>query len=479
LLRQWLIEGAALAAGATAGGLLLAAGLMPAIRQLVPPSVPRADEIALDQALVWFAATVVAVVTALAALAPAWRASRVDVIAGLKRSATAVSADRSTTLWRRLLVGLQAGLAAALLAVAGLLLASFWRLTHVPLGFSADGVLAVELRVLDRQRYRHDDQLRRLQADLIDRVSAVPGVSAVAIASAVPFRGVDWTYNVDRLDGAGGSVSANARQVDAAYFAVMGISLRRGRLLQASDIAGAPSVAVVSEAFARDLFGDEDPIGREIGVIEPHRSRIVGVVGDVRYASLDSEPRRAVYLSRAQHPSELMCLLVRGFGVVPVSAVRRAVQEADPALPAMHAATIDEIASRTLSSRRFYTMTTALFAGLAVVLTLGGLVVIVARAVVERRKELAICAALGATGRRLQGKVVRGASLPVAVGLAFGLAAAYVSAPVLGTLLFEIDPRSAAVFAITAASIAGASATAAWIASRRATATAPSILLRE
>jgi predicted permease len=480
LLRQLVVEGAALAALGTAGGVMLAVVMLPALRSLVPAAVPRGDEVGLDASILWFAAGAAAVVTILAGLAPAWCGSRFDVAGGLKRDAASISADRSTTLWRRGLVALQAGLASALLVAAALLLVSFWRLVHVPLGFDAENVLTVEMRVLDRLRFRSNDQLRQLQREIVARVAAVPGVRAVAATTAVPFRGVDWTINAGILEDGDRSVSANLRQVDPEYFSIMQIPVRRGRLLNAGDAAGGPSVVVVSESFARAAFGDANPIGRELDVIEPYRTRIVGVVGEVRYASLARDPRPAVYVSRAQHPSDLMCLLVQtaGGGGEIGPAIRRAIRDVDPTLPAMHPATLGAITRDSLADRRFYTVATAIFAGLALVLTVVGLIVIVARTIVERRKELAIRTALGASAIRLQAGVVWQGVLPVAAGLVAGLAAAFAGATTLRAFLFDTPPHSAGVYAIVGGGLLLSAGAAGWLVARTTTTASPATVLR-
>jgi predicted permease len=452
---------------------------MPALRSLVPPTVPRGDELGIDASVFGFAAGAVAVVTMLAALAPAWRGSRLDPAAGLKRSAAATTADRSLAVWRRGLVAMQAGLASALLVTAALLLLSFSRLSSVPLGFDAADVLTVEMRLLDPQ-YRDDERKRTLQEDVLARVAAVPGVRAAAIASAVPFRGVDWMYNIDVPGGLDPSVGANGRHVDPAYFSIMQIALRRGRLIDPTDTAGAPSVAVVSESFARAAFGAADPIGRQIEIVERQRTTIVGVVADVRYASLARDPLPAFYVPRAQLPSELMCLLVHGSGggADLGRAVRQAIHAVDPALPAMKLATLGDIVRDSLAERRFYTVATAMFAGLALLLTVAGLAVIVVRTIVDRRKELAIRAALGAAPARLCGHVVWQGMVPVAAGLTIGLAAAFASASALASFLFGVAPREIGVYLATGGLLLLAAGVAGWIAARGISAISPSAVLR-
>ena len=467
LLRQLLTEGLVISSVGTTVGLGLAIVMMPALRTLVPPTVPRGDEIGIDAATFVFAAAAVAFVTLLAAFVPAWRGASLGISESLKRSSGSVSADRVTSRWRRALIATQAAIATALLVTCGLLLFSFWRLVNVPLGFEAGDLLAVEMRVIGPDAV-DAARLRALHDDIVARVRAVPGVAAVAATTAVPFRGVDWRVNVD-VENREGTVGANQRHVDPEYFSLLGMRLVRGRLFTREDGVGAPAVAVVSDAFAREAFGGADPIGKTIGL--KTRTTIVGVVDDVRYAALQPVPAlaKAIYLPRAQRPSELICLLVQPApGARDLeAAIRRAVRDAAPTLPAMGFTTVESTIDATLADRRFYTATVTTFAALALVQTVAGLVLVVVRALVERRKEMAIREALGATSGRLRARVMGEGLLPVATGVLAGLALSWVGARWLGPFVFEIDPRSGGVYAVVGGLLLVMTTAAGWSAARR------------
>jgi putative ABC transport system permease protein len=482
LVRQLLTEGVVLSTAGALAGTLAAAAIAPAVRRLVPAAVPRADEIAVNGSMLLFGIAAAGLTTILAALAPAWRGAGVDVAAALK----AASGDRVTARWRQALVGVQVAVATVLLVAAALLITSFRRLGQVPLGFDGSQVLTVEMRMLD-QRYQgtwlsdtafvQSGALTAFRKDLVQRVAAVPGVLDAGLTSAVPFRGTDFRPVLHAV-GQTRTVAGNGRFVDAGFFRVMRIPLLRGRLFSANDTAASPRVALVSESYAREMFGTEDAVGRQIDHDGP--TGVVGVVGDVRYVALDRDPQPAVYFPAAQGPSLVVCLVARTApdGGDVGSAIRRVVHDLDPALPAMQMTTIDRIVDDSIANRRFYTTATGAFAGLALALTIAGLVVIVARSVVERRRELAIRSALGATAARMVRLVMGRALLPVAAGAAAGLAGAYAGSSLLDRFLFEIGPREPAIYAAAASLIVFVAAMAALAPARRAAAIAPAQVLR-
>jgi ABC-type antimicrobial peptide transport system permease subunit len=278
--------------------------------------------------------------------------------------------------------------------------------------------------------------------------------------------------------GGGRRVVANGRMIDASFFSIMKVPLRRGRLFTSEDTSVSPRVAVVSESFARQMFGGDDPLGRRFdydGAVE-----VVGIVGDLRYVSRDQEPRPAFHLARTQQPSELMCLVLRAApGVTNMgAALRAAIREVDPTLPPMNLTTIDRIINESVADRRFYTTTTASFAILALLLTATALVVVIARAAVERRRELAIRAAVGAPVHHLTVLVATQATLPVLFGVAAGLVAAWFGAAILQQFLFQIQPREPLVYGIAAGIILAIAILSSILPVRRASTLPPAVILR-
>ncbi|HET9372443.1 MAG TPA: ADOP family duplicated permease [Vicinamibacterales bacterium] len=484
LARQLVTEGLVLAAAGTIAGCTLASLLLPIFRSLVPATVPRADEMQVDVWMLAFAAGAAIVVTVLSTLAPAWQTSRVDLVTAIKRASGPASSARATLRWRGVLVAVQGALAACLLTGAALLLASFWRLSGVALGYDADDVVTVEMRLLDA-KYSIPGAIGLFERDIVSRLRAIPGVEDVGMGTAVPFRGVDFSGSYDPPgcehrppDPAPPdcrSVGGHNRHVDNGFFRVMRIGLVRGRLFDASDAPTSPRVAVVSQSFARAMFGDVDPIGRSF-----EGYQVVGVVADVRFQSLQSEAAPAVYFPRSQQPSALIAVVIRASPGTAITAasVHAAIRAVDPAVPAMDITTIGQIRSASIADRRFYTTTTVAFAALALLLTAAGLVIVVARSVVERRREIAIRTALGARGGQLVTLLVRQGLTPVVAGVAVGLGAAWIGARWLQQFLFEVDRHAAFAYALPAAVVLVVGAIACLWPARRITELAPAAVLR-
>ena len=488
LVRQLLIEGLTLSIAGTIAGCILAAILLPAFRSVVPAIVPRADEMGVDVWMIVFAAVAATVVTVLAAIVPAFHGARQDYMTTIRQASTTASASRSAVVLRRGLITLQAAVATALVAGAALLLLSFWRIGRVDLGFDAEGLWAVEMRMFD-QRFRVPGTMARFQDALVDRARAIPGVTGAALTTAVPFRGVDFLRTYDRpgCETPSGttrppgcperSVGAHERSVDGEFFSLMRMPLLAGRLFDSRDTETSPPVAVVSDSFARALFGAASPIGQ---FLDRGKTEIIGIVGDVRYLSYGEQARPAVYSARSQDPSELVCLVVSAApGIRDMArALRTAVRDVDPTVPAMNITTIDQILAESVADRRFYTATTTVFAGLALLLTATGLIVVIARSVVERRKEMAIRSVLGARPGSLVALAARQGLAPVAVGTAAGLALAWFAARLIEPFLFELTIHDPRVYAGAGMLTVLVGAVASLLPARRLTSQSPAVVLR-
>lgn len=473
LVRQLFTEGLLLAVIGAILGSAVAALVTPVLRSFVPAALPRAGEMSASVWVVFFAIGSALLVVMIAVIAPAWRGSRVNLVAMLKRAPGTAFADKATSRWRAGLIGLQSAIATALLIIAVLLTASVWKLGHTSLGFDGERVLTFEMRVLT-DKYKAEGAMAAMQAELMTRIRSTPGVLEAGLTSAVPFRGVDYQIRRGRV-GDTLRVTGNNRVVDGGFFSVMHVGLVAGRTFTESDNAGSLPVVILSESYARKLFGTENPLGQLIDG-KPQRT-IVGVVRDVRYESLAFEPMSAMYTPAAQSPADLMCVVARTIGTVG-PALRKAVAEIDPQLPVMRMTTIDQIISEKGATRQFYTTATIAFATLALMLTLAGLILIVARSVTERRHELAVRTALGATPSTLVRHVVRDGITPVAIGAATGTMAAFVGAGGIAPFLFQVSARSPMAYLAVATLILLTGSLATLIPAFRATRVHPANVLR-
>ena len=465
LMRQLLTEGFMLAAAGTIVGTLAVASLHPVLRRLIPASLPRVGELEVSIWLIAFALGVAALVTILGALGPALSASYVEGIDRLLRGARSASSGRAARNLRRGILGAQAAVATTLLVGAALLLVSFWKLHRVPVGFDGDRVITLETHLLDA-RTRTEAGMRRFKEELLVRVRAVPEVQEAGVTSSIPFDEAGG-FGVIRRLGDTTEFSAKLRWVDSAYFGVLRIPLLRGRLLTTGDARSAVRVAVLSASFARALFGEEDPVGRQITWGDT--IQVVGVVGDLRYAAVERDPGPAMYMPWDQQVTQSIAIVARaGRDIHDIGpALHRAVRAVDPTVPTLRVSTIDAIREGTLANRRFYTVAAGAFAVVGLLLTTIGLAMIVGRSVAERRRELAIRAALGATDAELRRWVSRDAVLAVGGGALLGVAGAYAASGLLAQFLFGVDPRSVVAYASVALGLISIALAAALWASRQ------------
>lgn len=478
IARQLLTEGALLAGCGAAVGLCVAWLFVPVLRALVPPMVPRGDEVSVDHIVLAFAAGAAILTALVCGFAPAWHARTGDVQRGLRQSSSAATPDRAVALWRRVVVAGQVAVVFVLLVMASLLLHSFWRMQQVDLGFESDGLLTMEMRVLN-PKYFQPGRMAQFQREILERVRALPGIQQVGMTSAIPLSGrTDFLYMV-RPVGDARRRPANARPVDSQYFSLMRIPLLSGRLFTDADAEAAPRVAIVSEAYARSLFGDANPVGRELDM-EPGSVTIVGVVGDVRHVDVKTAGAPALYFPRAQRPTELVCLIVRPVrgATDTAAAIRAVVQGVDPEQPIENVSTLDRVVRESTAEQRFYTTTTAGFALIAVLLAISGLAGVVSRTVSERAREFAIRLSLGARSSDLVRLAIADGMLPVGIGLGLGLLGAWTASRALRRFLFEVAPSDPLTYAVGIALFGIAAGAACYIPARRATSVDPMAVLK-
>ena len=437
LVRQLLIESFILAAMGAAGAVAFAYGSLAWIRKLGEAGVPRLDAIAINGEVLLFTMAVALASGVLFGLAPAWRLSRVDVQARL--SAAGRGSSGGGNAWaaggnvRRLLVTSELALSVVLLIAAGLLVRSFARLQDVPSGFNPESVLTLEL-AMTSGRYADAGAVRESYRRMWEDLSALPGVTAAGGVSSLPLSQM-FAWGPITVEGrtppAGEEfINADMRMVGGAYFRAMEIPLVKGRLFDERDTDGNPRVTVVDERMARDLWPGEDALGKRVRMGGLSASSpwitVVGVVGNVKQYTLDTDSRIAMYLADTQFPRRAMNIVVRSHTppAALTAAVRDAVRRFDAALPIYNVRTMDDRVAESLARRRFAMQLLTLFAIVALGLATVGIYSVTAYLVSHGTRELGIRLALGATPRGILWLIGQQTAVMAAIGVAVGVAAA-------------------------------------------------------
>ena len=431
--RPILAESLLLSIGGGALGWLSAAAGLRLLAALPDARLPRLDQIQLDARVLAFT-TVVSIAVGIAfGLLPALQASRGELRDSLSDS-FANTATRGARRLLNALIVLEVAVALVLLVGAGLMTRSFTKLLAVNPGFDPGNVIAAQV-FLPTTRYRERHRLVQFFEDVVARVRNAPGVTAasavsilpmndVGVASALPFsvEGRQPPKSEDPL--------ADVRIVTPGYFETMKIRLLEGRYLDERDGADNPRTSIINETMARRYFPDRSPLGQTI--VNPHgKSVVVGVVADVRNQGLDSEPKKQVYLPLRQSPTAGMSVVART-GRDPAafaSAIRNAVWSVDAEQPIYELSTMDQILARAVFLPRMSATLLALFAGAALLLAGLGIYGVLSYAVSQRTREIGLRMALGASGGRTVGLVVRNSLTMLVAGVVIGLVASTLRRP--------------------------------------------------
>jgi predicted permease len=481
IVRQLLTESLLLSALGALVGLLLAFWSMGGVRHLLASrGFARTEEVTLDPVVLGLALTIALLAGIGFGLAPALQSSRPNLIDSLKDATRGGSATAGKRLRSALIIG-EVAMALMLLAGAGLLLHSFYRLVNVPPGFSPENTLTAPLSISQRN---YPDASRRsaLYQRIAESVAALPGVEAAGLAASLPLRGVgDAFFRIaGRVDQPEPGYSADYDFCTADYFRALGIPQLRGRGFTASETAADTRVAVINATFAQELFAGENPIGRHLE--QNNESwEIVGVVGDVRMRQLTQRIRPMVY--RPQSPTRAssaatLVVRTRASPLALTDGVRRVIREIDPSQPVANVLTLDGVIAASLSQRRLILYLLAAFAVVALLLAAIGLYGVIAYAVTQRQREFGIRVALGAARTDMLRLVLTHGLKLVGVGLALGLAGALGLTHLLANLLYEITPTDPLTLGAVTLVLLAVGLFASWLPARRAARVDPIIALR-
>jgi putative ABC transport system permease protein len=488
IVRQLLTESVLLSGAGGLLGLALAAWSQEFLAALLPAGT--AGSLALDGGVLLFTATVSVLTGIVFGLAPAVTASRQELAEQLKGGPGGGAGVPAGRL-RGALVVAEVALAFVLLAGAGLTIQAFLRVRSLDPGFRPEGVLTART-VLPSPRYADDVRRNAFYDQVLARVAAVPGVVSVGYTSFLPLtnRGGTQGFSIEgEPPPAPGEVhDANFRVVSPDYPSTVGMSLREGRWLAASDRADAPPVALVNEAFVARYFAGASPLGKRFKLGPPGSNEawmtVVGVVGDVKQMGLEVAGRAEMYVPYAQDsglsffsPKDL-AVRTAGYPMALAEPVRRAIWDVDPLQPVANVRPMAALLDQELSSRNLQSTLLGAFAALALVLASLGIYGVLAYAVAQRRREIGIRMALGAPSARVLGMVVGQGLRLCAIGIAIGVVLAVAMTRALSALLYGVRSGDALLYAAVAAVLAAVAAVASFVPARQAARVDPMVAIR-
>jgi putative ABC transport system permease protein len=487
LTRQQLVEGLLSSGVAGALGFGFAWAGIQLLKAAPPTGIPRLEEVEIGATAAGVALALAALAGLLLAAAPALALGKLRVTESL-RSAGRAAHGRQVQRFRSGLVVAQVATAVVLLLGAGLLGRSFARLMAVDPGFDARNVLVLPI-FLEKNSYRSGAPVRAYYDELMERLAAIPGVVSVGGATALPASplGPDFERPVWREEASVDPASkrqADVRIVTSDYFRTLGITVLRGRGFSATDAPDAPPVVCVNEKLAREVWGDEDPVGRRLMVdystAGTYAYEVIGVVGNVRFYGLRSAPRPEIFLAHAQRSYLVLNVAVRtASDPVPfIGAVRGAMRDVDAGQPPAGITPLADLVSATVERDRFATHLLTSLAVLGLSLAVLGLSGLMAFRVRQRTAEIGVRMALGAGRRAILRMVMAQGVRLTAAGITLGLLIAVPASRLLRGLLYGIQPHDVETYVVATALLAAVALVACWLPARRAVRVDPSVALR-
>ncbi|MGB7718914.1 MAG: ABC transporter permease [Bryobacteraceae bacterium] len=492
LARQLLTESVALALMGGALGIAVAYGGVRLLSYLGAKDLPRGATIGIDAGALAFTAAIALLTGMVFGGVPLVHVLRRDLNAVFRGSERTGTAARGAVWVRSALVICQFAFAFVLLIGAGLLTMSFARLTRVDPGFQPENVVTAQV-ALPRVRYGDDARARNFFADLLQRLSAIPGVSRAGATTYLPFSG-DENSSVIGIVGRALAPGENPpvpgwNIAAPGYLQAMRIPLIQGRDIADSDGPDAQKVAIIDQFLARKYFPKGDAIGAKInrGIQipgdprKPDECTIVGVAGSVKTGNLaENNPVGLLYFSYKQYVPRGVHLVLRTGRDTPrpIAAIRRTLHQADPELPLFDVKSMPERLAASLTNQRAAMGLCLIFAGLAVLLAAIGIYGVLAYSVEQRTREFGIRVALGAGGREVVGMVVGQGLRMAGLGLAAGAAGAFALTRMMSALLFDVRPSDPGVFVAVAAVLGAVAAVASLIPSARAARIPAAVALR-
>jgi putative ABC transport system permease protein len=491
IIRQLLTESFVLASIGGVLGLALAFAGIRLIARLIPQDALMGATVGLNGAVLLFTAGVVVFAALIFGMAPALQWAKRDVQGDLKDGGRTASASAAQNRLRGILAVAEIALALVLLAGAGLMLKSLYRLINVNPGFQPDRVLTMQM-YLSSERYSKQPAVLNFWRQVLDGVRALPGVESAALGNHLPLTDAhgrtDITIEGMALPKPGSFPHPDVHAVSTDYVRTMGMVLERGRAFADTDNETAPEVAMVNEKLARQYWPNEDPVGKRFlwgrfnpaAKTAPKWITVVGVVGDTKMYGLANPARFEVYYPLQQSAPNDMDLVAKS-QMDPsalTSAIRGVVSSVDKDQPIFAIATMNKIVSDGVSAQRLTLVLLGLFSGLALVLAAIGIYGVISYSVAQRTREIGVRVTLGAQrGDILRMVLGQGGKIALA-GIAIGMVAAFALTRLMAGLLFSVSAGDPATFAAVAALLALVAVFACYIPARRAIRVDPMVALR-
>ena len=470
IARQLLAESMVLTTIGAAAGVAIAWWTLDLLRGSLPSSIPRSSSVTLDWRVFGITSVISIATGILCGLYPALQGSRVDLVRGLKDDAA--NTTTATTARQRVRYGLawiEMALATMLLVGAGLMIASFARVLNVEKGFDASNIVSLEV-VFDRRQ--QDDRTKTELAAILTAVHAQQVEASLVVTGSGPFEGGYMTtpLRIVERGSTDGTAPQNIglRKVSAGFLDMLHVPLRAGRHFSAVDTERSVPVTIVNDAAVRQFWDGRSPLGQHLEIGKTVYE-IVGVVGDMRYRTVTSAPVPEAYIPYLQSTvggSNLLIRAERGTDIVP--AIKAAIWSVNPNLPVPNVKTADQLFARATAPRRFNMLIMSVFAALAVLIAATGVYGVLSLVVTQRRREIGVRMALGATSTAIVRMFIIGSSGIIFGGIAIGVAGAWLLARSIQSFLFEVQPRDPAVFASVAVLLATVGLMASWLPGRRA-----------
>jgi putative ABC transport system permease protein len=491
IIRQMLTESFALAFLGGVLSLALAIGGIHGMTRLIPTDTLSGASVNLNGAVLLFTAGVVVLAAFIFGLAPALHSTKQDVQSELKEGGRTASAGAAQNRLRGVLAIAEISLALILLVGAGLMMKSLYRLLSVDPGVRTEYVLTMEM-YLSAQRYAKDPAVLNFWQQLLDRVRALPGVESAAVGTNIPLTDnhgrTDITIEGMALPKPGSFPHPDVHTVSPDYVRTMGMALERGRTFTDADNEHGQLVAMVNAKLARQFWPNEDPIGKRFlwGHFKPDSKTppkwitVVGVVGDTKLYGLANPSRLEVYDPFRQDANSDMDLVVKSRldSATLTSEIRGAVTSVDKDEPIFNIATMNELRSNSVATRRLTLILLGLFSALALVLAAIGIYGVISYSVAQRTHEIGIRMALGAQHSDVLRMVLRQGGEIALIGIAIGLVAAFGLTRLMSNLLFSVRASDPATFAAVAILLALVALLACYIPARRAMRVDPMVALR-